>query len=300
MPGRPVGLQFLQRDELVEQAGIEIEPQPLAEPPVAAGDEAFAGGIGLAVIDRPAAQPAVELRLVGIEADAAVGDKFEVGPEPGEVPRRIRPQFGEPLEQQEQPARRAADRPDIPVDAAAGQHLDLAFPVGFERQLLRRPGEELRPGRHGRRGDAGKVAGQNARRQRLEIGTTAQDETPAAEHAAVRPGGEVMGQHVEHRPPVRAHHRPGDRDVFGDVARRAAGEREPVDRARPADIGKLREPRAPDVVAEGIVVPHRHSGLKVGGRPDARESVRTAEPGLRRRAHQFQQLGLLDGRRIHG
>ena len=59
-------------------------------------------------------------------------------------------------------------------------------------------------------------------------------------------------------------------------------------------------PRAPDVVAEGIVVPHRHSGLKVGDRPDVCESVHTAEPGVRRRAHQFQQLGLLDGRRIHG
>ena len=225
--------------------------------------------------------------------------KLQVGPDPGQVALRFGLQFGEPLEQQEQPARRAGNRADVTARTAPGQQADLAIPVRLQRQFCRRPGAQPDPNRRGHGSDARDVAGANAGRQRFQVGAAAQHETQAAPYPAARPGGEMVRHNVERRPLVGADHRLRDGDIFRDVPRRAAGEREPVDRARPADIGNLRKGAAPDVVAERIVVAHRDGGLKVGDRADASEAVLAAEPGLRRRAHQLQQFRLLDRCRVH-
>ena len=235
---------------------------------------------------------------VGREVDAAMGQHLQIGEMAGQAAAALGAELGEPVEQDQQPARRAADGAYVLVRDGASDGLDLALPVLDTADMVGREIAAPHPAGHLARADAAEVAAMDARRQRRRRRAAAEQEAPTGEDARARPVGEVMGVEVQRRAPVGGQHRPRQRDVLGAAAGGARRHGEIGDRPRPGDVGEDREVAAPVGFPGLLEAAQRHEALEARHVGDRGEVVIAPEARGARPAHEAQELALLLPRRV--
>ena len=81
--------------------------------------------------------------------------------------------FGQALEEDQQPARRAGDRRNRRLQGAFGEAADLDLPIGDAFEIARREIAQPRPAGHRRRSDAAQVAAEDPGRLSHQAGRAA-------------------------------------------------------------------------------------------------------------------------------
>ena len=232
-PGLRGGVRIILRDgyELVEDPVVDQQSE---EPGggIAVGDEALGAGVRFMKPNVGAADDRAERRLVGVEFDAAVDDRFELRPDLADG--RLAAEFEHPPKQHEQPTRHAADQRDRLGEAPLGQQFELAVPVRIRARG--RAAGRCRA-RHGADSSIAAIPLRSPCRTPgagfFELGRSAEEEQPPLEQPGIGPGRHVSRDHRLRRLAVRPDHRARNGDVLGGPQRRTAGQGQIGDAARP-------------------------------------------------------------------
>ena len=181
--------------------------------------------------------------------------------------------FGQTLEKDQQPARRADDRRNLLIQGTFGEAVDLDLPIGDAFEIARREVAQPRPAGHGARLDPAQVAAEDPPRLADQAGRAAQHEDAPGKQPALRPIGEMVRHHFGARPNVRAMHLPAHGNVLRGPGRRSRRNGEPGDEAGPRAIGEAREGCAPIRLPERIVIAQRNARAIVVKGPGRGEFV---------------------------
>src|SRR5690606_14280055 len=171
------------RNELEEGAAIDDEPHPLSHAAIRDSDEPVARRIHLTQVDTASGEQILVLGAVGREVHAAVGDELQIRVALGKAAAFL---LDEVLQEEEQPARRPADRADVFLQRERAEDLELPVPIGDLADLPPRKIERACPARYLPCGDPADVAGIDPGAELVERDAAAEHEALAAENPALR------------------------------------------------------------------------------------------------------------------
>ncbi len=172
------------------------------------------------------------------------------------------------------------------------------IPVGIERQGQGR--KDIRPqqGRKLHRGDPAQITGEDARRDRREVGRPAQKKDLAVKQSRPWRQRQIGRQCRSCRPTIRPDHLTRHGNGFRGGRRGAACQRMIPNKARPREVVKDGVSIAQVVGPDRFISSQGDRALKFRYRADCGETMVASEPSLACRAHESPQSSFLNPDRI--